>query len=60
MNRVYSRPMEECPCSGQTRSITSHGTQESWTIEEFERLFLDGLIEKYPELVMLRAGPERE
>jgi hypothetical protein len=52
--------MEECPCSGQTRSITSHGTQESWTIEEFERLFLDGLIEKYPELVMLRAGPERE
>ncbi|MGH7435991.1 MAG: hypothetical protein ACRENE_09980 [Polyangiaceae bacterium] len=28
--------------------------RESWTNEDFDRLFLEGLIEKYPELVGLR------
>jgi hypothetical protein len=37
------------------------GTQESWTLDGFDALFLEGLIEKYPELAslrrLLRAGP---
>jgi hypothetical protein len=29
-------------------------TRESWTIEGFEQVFLEGLVEKYPEFVGLR------
>ena len=29
-------------------------TRESWTIEGFEQLFLQGLVEKYPECAGLR------